>query len=145
MKLFIGSDHAAFEEKEKLKAHYADRIEFIDSGPFTSERCDYPDYAAQVARSVAKEDGLGLLLCGSGIGVSMVANRFSNIRAALCRSPKEAQLSREHNNSNILCVGTRLNDLEEIYAIVDAWLAGEFQGGRHAKRVAMFNDWGKKS
>lgn len=146
MKLHMGSDHAAFEEKETLKNFLKDLgHEIIDHGPENAERCDYPDYAAKVAKAVAKDDSsMGILLCGSGIGVSMAANRYQNIRAALVRSEEDALLSRGHNNANILCVGARLTSIEDIKVIAKKWLETPFEEGRHTGRVAKFNDLGEK-
>lgn len=146
MKLHMGSDHAAFEEKETLKNFLKDLgHEIIDHGPENTERCDYPDYAAKVAKAVAKDDSsMGILLCGSGIGVSMAANRYQNIRAALVRSEEDALLSRGHNNANILCVGARLTSIEDIKVIAKKWLETPFEEGRHTGRVAKFNDLGEK-
>lgn len=149
MKIYIGCDHAAFDEKEELRAflHEAGH-EVIDCGPNSADRVNYPDYAAKVAREVAGqnvEEVRGVLLCGSGIGVSMVANRFAGIRAALCRNAEEAKLSREHNNANIICMGARLISTEAMKEMLGVWLATPFEGGRHAERIAIFTDWGEKS
>lgn len=143
MKLYIGCDHAAYEEKEALKDYLSERCEVEDKGPFSGDRCNYPDFASAVAREVQKGER-GILLCGSGIGVSIVANRFSGIRAALCRTVEEAKLSRQHNDANILCLGARLSSMEDMKAMIDAWLEEDFEGGRHSERIAIFNDWGEK-
>ena len=144
MKLFIGCDHAAFEEKEELKNYLVKKgIEVGDVGTHENERCDYPDFASALAIGVANEGVKGILLCGSGIGVSMVANKYKGIRAALCRSVQDAELSIQHNNANVLCIGARINSMEEIKLITDAWLSAEFQDGRHAERVAKFNSLGE--
>jgi ribose 5-phosphate isomerase B len=145
LKISIGCDHAAFEEKELLISFLKEKgIEVLDCGPFKNERCNYPDFAAAVARDVQK-GGRGVLLCGSGIGVSIVANRFSGVRAALCRSVEEAELSRKHNDSNIICFGARVSSMNDIKAMVQAWLECSFEEGRHSERIAIFNDWGEKS
>ena len=144
MKLFIGCDHAAFEEKEELKNYLVGKgVEICDVGTHENERCDYPDFAKALAVGVANENEKGILLCGSGIGVSMVANKFKGIRAALCRSEQDAKLSIEHNNANVLCVGARINTMTEIKSIVEAWFEASFQEGRHADRVAMFDKIGE--
>lgn len=144
MKIYIGCDHAAYDEKLIVIEHLKSKeIEVEDLGPFNGDRCDYPDYASAVAKKVRDTGETGILLCGSGIGVSIVANRYKKVSAALCRSVRDAELSRSHNNSNILCVGARINTIEEIKAMVDVWLTTEFGGGRHAERVAMFNDLGE--
>lgn len=143
-KIFIGADHAAYEEKEIVKEFLKGLgLEVEDCGPFDAQRCDYPDYASAVAKNVQlQNENRGILLCGSGIGVSIVANRYAKVRAALCRTVNEAKLSREHNNSNILCVGARISTIEEIKSMIKVWLETEFAGGRHEHRVAMFNDIG---
>ncbi|CBW27795.1 ribose 5-phosphate isomerase [Halobacteriovorax marinus SJ] len=144
MKIYIGCDHAAFEEKEILKKFLTDLGHQIDDvGTHENSRCDYPDYASALAKGVVRDGVKGILLCGSGIGVSMVANRYKGARAALCRTEKDAILSIEHNNANILCVGARINTMDEIKSITKAWLGAEFQEGRHTDRVAMFNDIGE--
>src|SRR3989339_208239 len=108
MKIVIGSDHAAFDAKTKLITFLENRkISIVDVGTSSEQRCDYPIFAAAVCQKVLEEKILGIVLCGSGIGVSMVANRFSGIRAALCRSVEDARLSRQHNNANVLCMGGR--------------------------------------
>lgn len=148
MKLFIGCDHAAFDSKEVLvsylKDKYSDHFEVEDVGTHSDERCNYPDFAKLVAAKVIKNESSGILLCGSGIGVSMVANRYQKIRAALCRTPEEAALSRAHNDSNILCLGARINSNAEITSIVNQWLATDFAGGRHQDRIALFNNLGEE-
>ncbi len=146
MELVIACDHAAFEAKEMLKAFLAQNGHTLhDVGTHSEARCDYPDYAQAAVKEVLARDCLGILLCGSGIGISMAANRFAGIRAALCRSVLEAQLSRQHNNANVLCLGSRINSDEEIKAITQAWLQASFEGGRHSGRVAKFDQWGVKA
>lgn len=145
MKLHIGCDHAAYDAKIKLIEFLKEKgLEINDLGTDSEERCNYPDFASKVAKAVANEDGRGILLCGSGIGVSMVANRFQKIRAALCYTIEQATLSRQHNDSNILCVGARLNSTQEIEGIVEAWLSASFEEGRHSERIALFNQLGEK-
>lgn len=144
MKLYIGCDHAAFVEKELLKKSLETQgIEVEDKGTYSNDRCDYPDFAGEVAKAVSKSGGLGIILCGSGIGVSMVANRYRGVRAALCRTPLDATLSKQHNNSNIICLGARINSEEELRDITKAWLDAEFEEGRHTGRVAKFNEIGE--
>lgn len=143
MKVAIGCDHAAFEGKEELKKYLESKFEVLDQGTYSADRCDYPDYATQVAKVVVEENIFGVLLCGSGIGVSMVANRYKSVRAALVRTPEEARLSRQHNDANILCVGTRINSNNEIKAIVDAWFEAKFEDGRHTGRIAKFDSLGE--
>ncbi len=145
MKIFVGSDHAAFEAKKELMAYLGTKpeIEVVDEGCFSSDRASYVEFGSKVALRVQNGDGRGILLCGSGIGVSMVANRYQKVRAALCRTPEEAKLSREHNDSNILCVGARISTSENIKKMTDAWLTASFEGGRHAERILSFNTLGE--
>lgn len=144
MKLAIGCDHAAFEEKEILKEYLKGKVEVEDKGPYSPDRCNYPDFAIAVAKEV-QAGARGLLLCGSGIGVSMAANRFGGVRAALCRSVEEAKLSRQHNDANILCLGARISSLDDMKAMIDAWLEEGFEQGRHSERIAIFNELGEKN
>ena len=144
MKVFIGCDHAAFEEKEAVKKYLSEKYEVIDCGTNSGDRCDYPDFAMAVAKEVQAGNGQGILLCGSGIGVSMTANRFAGVRAALCRTEQDATLSKEHNNSNTICVGARISSLDEIKKILDAWFSATFEEGRHAGRIEKFNMLGEK-
>ena len=143
MDIVLACDHAAFEEKEMLKKHLLSLgHNLIDVGTSSNERCDYPDFAKAGAVEVLKLNCLGVFLCGSGIGISMAANRFAGIRAALCRSVKEAELSKQHNNANVLCLGARINSSDELVAITNAWLNSAFEGGRHLERVTKFDGWG---
>jgi len=144
LKLILGCDHAAFDAKEELKKHLATSHEVIDVGTYSTERCNYPDFATKVVKKVLEENTKGILICGSGIGVSMVANRYAGIRAALCRSPKEAALSVEHNNANVLCLGGRINTSDQLRDIVESWLNAKFEGGRHSERLALFEDLGER-
>lgn len=143
IKIVIGSDHAAFEMKEFVKKLLlSKKIEVIDMGTHNLDRTDYPDYASAVAKSVLENNIFGILLCGSGIGVSIVANRYKGIRAALCRTPNDAEMARKHNDANVLCLGARTNSEEEITAIIDSWLTNQFEGGRHLDRLNKFKDLG---
>ncbi|MFA6236798.1 MAG: ribose 5-phosphate isomerase B [Bacteriovorax sp.] len=143
MKIVIGSDHAAFEMKEFVREFlHSKKIEVVDVGTYSDARCDYPDFARALVKEVLEKKLTGILLCGSGIGVSIVANRFKGIRAALCRSPYDAEMARKHNDANVLCLGARTNSEEEIKAIIEGWLAHEFEGGRHADRLQKFQDLG---
>lgn len=148
MKIYLGCDHAAFEEKERLKGFLIELGHQVeDMGPHSGDRVNYPDYASKVAKEVAYkniDEVRGILLCGSGIGVSMVANRFAGVRAALCRNPEEAKLSRGHNNANVLCMGARLIDYPVIEEMAKAWLETPFDGGRHQERIDLFSDLGEK-
>ena len=137
MKFFIATDHAGIELKDytvellKEKGH-----EVVDLGPFDKTRVDYPDYAHQVAKAVLQNPlTQGILICGSGIGMSMAANRHAGIRAALCHDAYTATVARGHNDANILCFGERIVGKGVAESILDAWCAGTFDGGRHCGRV----------
>jgi ribose 5-phosphate isomerase B len=137
MKIIIGSDHGGYELKQ-IVVNYLTQLghQVEDIGTHSNESVDYPEYAVQVARSVT--DGLsdrGILICGSGIGMCMTANRITGARAALVSEPYAARMSRRHNDSNILCLGGRLVGDQLALEIVSAWLQEEFEGGRHQRRV----------
>ena len=134
--LVIGSDHGGYKLKEYLKTYLAEKgIAFMDIG-CEGETCDYPDYARLAAAKItAGECEKGILCCGTGIGISIAANKCPGIRAALVSEPVSARLSKEHNNANILCLGGRVTGESLAAACVDAWLSAEFKGGRHAERV----------
>lgn len=138
----LGSDHIGFELKEPIKAYLQQRgIEVKDFGSFNNQRTDYPTYARLVARAVvAGECVRGILCCGTGVGISIAANKVRGIRAVVCSEPYSAKLSRQHNNTNILCLGSRVVGVELAKMIVDEWLAAEFEGGRHANRVRMIEE-----
>lgn len=148
MKIYLGCDHAAYEEKEKLKAYLEQQGHNVeDVGPFSSDRVNYPDFASEVARKIAFKDPekeRGVLLCGSGVGVAMVANRFAGVRAVQCSSLEEAKLSRNHNNANVFCSGARLNEYSKIQQMIDVWLEAAFEGGRHQERIDLFMNIGEK-
>ncbi len=137
MKFYIGSDHAGFDVKapviEMLKAR---GYEVIDLGPENKERVDYPDYAKKVSQAVAREkDSYGILICGTGIGMSIAANKIDGIRAAHCHDHYTAQMARAHNDANILCFGERVSGLGVIESMIDAFCSTPFEGGRHTGRV----------
>lgn len=136
-KIALGSDHAGFKTKEMIKTVLDQMsIPYEDMGTNSTESCDYPDYAHAVGNAVANnQDQLGILACGSGIGVCIAANKVKGVRAALVFNEEMAKLSKQHNNANVLCVGERTTDAKAIPGIVKAWLATEFEGGRHQKRV----------
>lgn len=146
MKIYIGSDHAGFKLKsailEKLKS---EGHEVVDLGTNSLDSCHYPEFASLVAKEVSQGNGQGILFCGSGIGVSMVANRYQNVRAALCRTTTEAELSRKHNDANIICLGERLTEQSLAFDIVETWMKTDFEGGRHQGRVDLFNSLGEKA
>jgi ribose 5-phosphate isomerase B len=145
MKIIIGCDHAGFAAKELVKDFLCSKnIEIVDVGTYSEERCDYPDLAISLCEKVISENLTGILLCGSGIGVSMVANRFANIRAALCRSPLDAEMARKHNDANVICLGARTSTETEIQLILDSWFHHQFEGGRHTERLVKFQSIGEK-
>ncbi len=140
-RIVIGGDHAAVGLKDQVKALLADlAIETHDVGPFSLESVDYPDYGIQVAKRVAAgEFKEGILMCGTGIGMSMVANRFPGVRAALCGDLFSAAMSRRHNNANILVMGARVVGEGLALEIVRTWLDTPFDGGRHQARIDKFD------
>lgn len=142
MKICIASDHAGFEQKQKLADYLRERgCEVCDLGPQTTDRVDYPDFAAAVARSVAAgECERGVLVCGTGIGMAIAANKVRGIRAANVVTPEFAALSREHNDANVVTLSGRFVDEETNKRILDAFLSTEFGGGRHAARVGKIAD-----
>ena len=122
--------------KEKIKIFLnKSKIKSLDLGTFSEERVDYPDYAKKLALSVKKKSSFGILICGSGIGVSIAANRFKKIRAAVCYNQLSASLARKHNNANVLCLGARLISLKNLQKIVYTFISTKFEGGRHINRV----------
>jgi ribose 5-phosphate isomerase B len=137
--LYIASDHAGFTLKETLKQHLAathPALRVMDLGTHSEDSVDYPDYGFAAAHAVVAEEGArGIILCGSGIGISIAANRVAGARAALCLTPEMAVGAREHNNANILALGARLSDAATAKACVDAFLTTDFAGGRHENRV----------
>jgi ribose 5-phosphate isomerase B len=137
MKIALGADHAGYELKDRIKQHLElQGIAVCDEGTSSPESVDYPDYARAVAHHVSERRAdLGILVCGSGIGMAMAANKVDGIRAANVSSEYEAQMSREHNNANVLALGARILEPEEALQIVDKWLATPFAGGRHERRV----------
>ncbi|MBT8346107.1 MAG: ribose 5-phosphate isomerase B [Desulfofustis sp.] len=142
MKIAIGADHGGFELKQTLTAKLsAMGHEVIDMGTDSATSVDYPDFADQVCGQIL--DGraqFGVLVCGTGIGMSMAANKYRGIRAALCDNEYSARMSREHNNANILCLGDRVLGKGLAENIVEVWLSASFDGGRHQRRVDKFSD-----
>ena len=136
MKIFIGSDHAGYDLKEKILKKYENSFEFHDCGCNSNESVDYPDFAKEVAIRLKKnKDSFGILICGSGIGISIAANRFKGIRAALCTTEMHAKMSRLHNNANILALGSRLTKESDIYKILETFFKSSFEGNRHKHRI----------
>lgn len=136
-KIALGSDHAGFHLKEKIKNYLKGRgVEVEDEGAYSEERADYPDFAHKVAEDVKSEKaGLGILVCGSGNGVNMAANKHKGIRSALCWTPEIASLARQHNNANVMALPARFISEELALECVDSFLSAEFEGGRHKDRV----------
>ncbi|MDD5052959.1 MAG: ribose 5-phosphate isomerase B [Sulfuricurvum sp.] len=137
MKFYVATDHAGIDLKDfTVKLLREKGHEVIDLGPFSKDRVDYPDYAVKVCENVlADSSSQGILICGSGIGMSIAANRFHGIRAALCHDAYTATVARAHNDANVLCFGERIVGQGVAESILDAWIAGEFEGGRHCGRV----------
>lgn len=143
MKIFLASDHAAFNEKQELVKYLQGKHEVIDLGTNNSDSTNYPEWAKKLVEQVKAEKAIGILLCGSGIGVCMTANRYSDIRAALCRDEEDAKMSRLHNNANVLCLSGRKTPIELIKKITDTFLSTPFEGGRHQARIDQFNNLGE--
>ena len=140
-KIFIGSDHGGFKLKNVIIDHIKELgLEIEDLGCYTEESCDYPVIAKQVAKKVLDTGSRGILVCGTGIGMSICANRFAGIRASHCTDTFTARMTRMHNDSNILCLGERITGAGLALDIVDIWLKTEFQGGRHLKRINMLEN-----
>tara|TARA_B110000444_G_scaffold93236_1_gene88073 strand:- start:29 stop:481 length:453 start_codon:yes stop_codon:yes gene_type:complete len=136
-KIFLSSDHAGYNLKESIKLHLdKKKIKYTDLGPFTDDRVDYPDYAHKVAKKVKTSNNhVGILICGSGTGMNITANRHKNIRAAQCFNLKSAKLSRLHNDANIITLGSRLLTKKNALNCINAFLDTNFDGGRHAIRI----------
>lgn len=142
IKIAIGSDHGGFDYKASIIKALQDKgYEVVDMGTYSPESCDYPIIAKKVARAVAKGDfEKGILVCGTGIGMSMAANKVKGIRAAVCGDTFSARATRAHNNANILCLGQRVVGEGLALDIVDIWLTTKFEGGRHERRVNMIEE-----
>ncbi len=140
MKIFLASDHAGFELKQTIARMLTERaIVTEDLGTLSPERADWADYGFRLACRVAAEratEARGIAICGSGIGMSMVTNKVFGVRAALCVTPYMAEMSRRHNDANVLCLGARIVSPDQAVEIVKVWLATPFEGGRHAERLA---------
>ena len=142
MRIGIGNDHSAVEMKREVMKFLQDLgYEVINYGTDSTESCDYPVYGEKVGQAVAaKEVDLGILICGTGVGISLAANKVKGIRAVVCSEPYSARLSRQHNNTNILALGARVVGIELAKMIIEEWLNAEFEGGRHQRRVDMIMD-----
>ena len=136
-KIFISSDHAGFKLKETIKSYLIKKKrDFEDLGPYNSARVDYPDFAHKVARKVRNnKNNIGILVCGSGMGMNIAANRHKNIRAAQCFNLKSTKLSRLHNDANIITLGSRLLKKKIVMQLINVFLITKFEGGRHKKRI----------
>ena len=136
-KIFISSDHAGFKLKEAIKSYLSNKkLSFTDLGPYNDSRVDYPDFAHKVARKVKlNKNNIGILVCGSGMGMNIAANRHNNIRAAQCFNLKSTKLSRLHNDANIITLGSRLLTKKNALSCVGVFLDTKFEGGRHSKRI----------
>lgn len=146
MKIAMGNDHSAVELKTIIKEYLQEKgYEVLDLGTNSTESCDYPEYGEKVGRAVSSgEADLGIAICGTGLGISLAANKVKGIRACVCSEPYTARMSRLHNNCNVLCFGARVVGSELAKMIVDEWLATEFEGGRHQRRVDLIMDIEKR-
>lgn len=146
MKIVIGNDHAAVEMKQEIAAYLQELgHEVVNIGIDVVESCNYPEYGEKAARMVAAgEVDCGVLICGTGVGISIAANKVDGIRAAVCSEPTTARLVKEHNNANIIAFGARIVGVETAKAIIDAYLNAEFQGGRHQTRIDLIHEIEKK-
>lgn len=143
MKIGIGNDHTAVELKNEISDYIKEKYgyEIVNYGTDSKERCNYPEFGEKVARAVvSKEVDKGIVICGTGVGISLAANKVKGIRCVTCSEPYSAKLSRQHNNTNMLAFGARVVGPELAKMIVDAWLTAEFEGGRHQARIDMISD-----
>lgn len=142
MKIAIGNDHSAVEMKQLVQQYLEEKgYEVINFGTDSEESCDYPIYGEKVGRAVvAGEADLGVIICGTGVGISLAANKVKGVRAVVCSEPYSAKLSKQHNNTNVLAFGARVVGIELAKMILDSWLEAEFEGGRHERRVNMIMD-----
>ena len=145
--IYIGCDHGGFELKNTIIERLLSLgYEVFDAGTYTNESCNYPVYAKEVCRNVLENEGsLGILVCGTGIGMSIAANKIKGIRAAHCTDTFSAKMTRRHNNANVLCLGARITGSDLALDVVDDFLANEFEGGRHATRVEMLTEIEKEN
>jgi ribose 5-phosphate isomerase B len=143
MKIAIGSDHRGYQAKERIKALLEELgVDVVDHGTHSRDACDYPDMAIAVAQAVSRQQAQrGILLCGSGLGVSITANKVPGVRAALCHDELTAQMARRHNDANILCMPADLLGEALMRSMVRMWLESDFEGGRHARRVEKIREY----
>ena len=138
MKIAIGCDHAGYDLKEKIKEYLSEKqsFEILDIGAYSVDSVDYPSFGHKVGIEVVeKKVDSGIVICGSGIGISIAANKINGVRAALCTSEGHAEMSRKHNDANILALGSRMTKYEDVIKIVDVWFNTAFEGGRHLDRI----------
>ena len=135
MKIAIAADHGGFEMKEALKKHYAEQ-NWLDLGTDSTASVDYPDFAEKMAHTILdKRADLGILICGTGVGISIAANRYKGIRAALVYNTEVARLAKQHNNANVLVFGGRIMAVDDVINSIDTFLHSEYEGGRHQRRL----------
>ncbi len=140
-KIAIACDHGGYDLKEAIKAKFSNQVEFVDLGTNSTDSVDYPEFGKAVAKAVINNDAVrGIAICGSGIGISIAANRYPEIRAALCTDVTMATLTRLHNDANVLALGARIIGAEVAFDIVKAFIETEFEGGRHEKRIAKLSE-----
>ena len=141
MKIVIGNDHAAVEMKMEVMNYLTELgHDVINIGTDEAKSCNYPEYGEKAGRMVSSgEADCGVLICGTGVGISIAANKVKGVRAAVCSEPVTARLVKEHNNANIIAFGARIVGIETAKAILDAWLGAEFQGGRHQTRIDLIH------
>ena len=141
MKILIGNDHAGYSLKLSIIKNLEDKYEFFDKGSYSNESVDYPDYASIIAKEIQSEKGdLGILICGTGNGVCMTANKFKGIRAVICWNEEIAKLAKQHNNANIICLPSRFIKVEEAIKIIESFILEKFEGGRHERRIKKINE-----
>ena len=141
MKILIGNDHAGYSLKLSIIKNLEDKYEFFDRGSYSNESVDYPDYASIIAKEIQSEKGdLGILICGTGNGVCMTANKFKGIRAVICWNEEIAKLAKKHNNANIICIPSRFIKVEEAIKIIESFILEKFEGGRHERRIKKINE-----
>lgn len=141
MKIAIGADHAGYVLKEAIKEHLSEKkIEYKDFGTFKIDSCNYPEYSYKVSNAVASGDtDCGILVCGTGIGMCITANKIKGVRAVQAYDPQMAEMSRLHNDANVLCLGGRILEPEQAFEIIDTWLNTSFEGGRHESRLNLIS------
>jgi len=141
MKILIGNDHAGYSLKLSIIKNLEDKYEFFDKGSYSNESVDYPDYASIIAKEIQSEKcDLGILICGTGNGVCMTANKFKGIRAVICWNEEIAKLAKQHNNANIICMPSRFIKVEEAIKIIESFILEKFEGGRHERRIKKINE-----